>query len=92
MPCYQLGCAAGIRVALETANKDEALESGARRFALTLGRATELALLVRAAQHALDHGGDPRPRAAARRFAASRIDSIAAMDAGDARRLANDEA
>src|SRR5688500_14550571 len=42
-----------------------AVEAGARRFALTLGRATELALLVGHAQWALDAEHDPRPRAAA---------------------------
>ena len=67
-----------------------ALEAGARRFALTLGRATELSLLARAADHALSHGGDRRPAAAAKRFARSAIDLITAVDDADSRRLAND--
>jgi alkylation response protein AidB-like acyl-CoA dehydrogenase len=43
------------------------LETHARRVALALGRAVELALLVRHAQWALDHG-DARPQSAALRF------------------------
>ena len=46
-----------------------ALEAGARRFALTLGRTMELALLIRHAQWSNDHES-------ARRFAASAIDLI----------------
>jgi hypothetical protein len=71
----------------------DALEAGARRFALTLGRAIELALL-------LDHGawetrtnGEGRTLAAARRFARHGVDLI--RDDGtleDARLLANDAA
>jgi hypothetical protein len=51
------------------------LEAGARRFALTLGRALELALLV-------EHGiwcrarGDGRPAAAARRLASHGVDGL----------------
>jgi acyl-CoA dehydrogenase len=52
------------------------LEAGARRFAMTLGRATELALLVDHAQWCLDQGKGERALAAARRFAMSRIDLI----------------
>lgn len=52
------------------------LESGARRFAMTLGRATELALLVDHAQWCLSHGKGDRALAAARRFSRSRIDLI----------------
>jgi alkylation response protein AidB-like acyl-CoA dehydrogenase len=68
-----------------------ALEAGARRFALTLGRAVELALLV-------DHGAwgrehkDGRTAAAARRFARHGVDLVVDDDAiADARALANDE-
>lgn len=52
------------------------LEAGARRFALTLGRATELALLSRHAQwsEAIEH--DQRATASARRFAQAGIDLI----------------
>ena len=52
------------------------LEGGARRFAMTLGRATELALLTRHAQWSLDHEHDTHAVAAARRFAKSGIDLI----------------
>jgi acyl-CoA dehydrogenase len=65
---------------------DEA-EAGARRFALTLGRAAELALLVRHADVALA-AGDRRPRAAALRFAQTPIDQTAWMDREDAALLA----
>ena len=50
------------------------LEAGARRFAITLGRAVELALLVRHAQWSEDHEGDGTATAAAHRFAQSGID------------------
>jgi alkylation response protein AidB-like acyl-CoA dehydrogenase len=53
-----------------------ALEAGARRFALTLGRATELALLCRHAQWSLENESDNRATAAARRFGASGIDVV----------------
>ncbi len=52
--------------------KQSELERSARRFALTLGRATELALSIRHAEWARGHG-DLRPRATARRFAQSEI-------------------
>ena len=52
-----------------------ALEAGARRFALTLGRATELALLVDEAAHA-ERAGAPRLSAAARRFARAGVDLV----------------
>lgn len=54
----------------------ERVEAGARRFALTLGRAWELAALVSHAQWALDVEQDPRPRAAAMRFARTGVDLI----------------
>src|SRR5262249_36931952 len=57
-----------------------ALEQGARRFALTLGRALELALLVEHAQWSIDHGRDGRARAAALYFARSGVDLIAEGD------------
>lgn len=64
------------------------LELGARRFALTVGRALELALLAEHAQWCLDHAQDARPRAAAARLARSQIDLIVDdMDADDARLL-----
>jgi hypothetical protein len=62
---------------LQETGKDRSLfEAGARRFAMTLGRATELALLVDHAQWCLDRGKGDRALAAARRFARSRIDLI----------------
>lgn len=60
-----------------------AVEAGARRFALTVGRATALALLARHAQWALDAAGDPLPRAAARRFSAHGVDLLAAGGGGE---------
>ena len=52
------------------------LEAGARRFAMTLGRALELALLVDHAQWCLDQGKGERALAVANRFSRSRIDLI----------------
>jgi acyl-CoA dehydrogenase len=60
-----------------------ALEAGARRFALTLGRIMEFALLIRHAQWSKEHEHDDRAAAAARRFAASGIDLIGEYDAQD---------
>jgi len=68
--------------------KEERLEAGARRFAMTLGRAMELALLARHAQWSLEEEKDPRALSAARRFAAHGVNLVADLDAGDARRLA----
>jgi len=64
-----------------------ALEAGARRFALTLGRAYSLALLAEHAQWCLTSGRGPRAAAAARRFAASGIDLISEVDRADSRSL-----
>jgi acyl-CoA dehydrogenase len=64
------------------------LEAGARRFALTLGRSLELALLVDHAQWCLSNGHGPRTAAAARRFAQSPIDLIGDASLDDARLLA----
>ncbi len=52
-----------------------AIEAGARRLTLTLGRAIELALLVDHAAWAAERG-DSRPAAAARRFAANGVDLV----------------
>jgi alkylation response protein AidB-like acyl-CoA dehydrogenase len=68
------------------------LEAGARRFAMTLGRAAELALLARHAQWSLEEEQDSRALAAARRFAAHGVSLLAEMDAADSRRLARDDA
>ena len=70
---------------------EPALELGARRFATTLGRAIELALLVEHAQWSLDHEDDGRARAAALRFAQAPVDLIVdAVEAEEAFALAND--
>jgi acyl-CoA dehydrogenase len=63
------------------------LEAGARRFALTLGRSLELALLCQHAQWALDHGHGPRLGAAARRFAQNGVDLIGDSSAEDTKLL-----
>jgi acyl-CoA dehydrogenase len=56
------------------------LEAGARRFALTLGRAMELALLCGHAQWSLESEGDVRSTNAARRFGASGVDVLGGVD------------
>jgi alkylation response protein AidB-like acyl-CoA dehydrogenase len=67
-----------------------ALEAGARRLALTLGRAIELALLVDHAAWAAARG-DRRPAAAARCFAGRGVDLLLDGDPGDdARALLED--
>ena len=68
----------------------EVLEAGARRFAMTLGRATELALLAHHAQWSLEHEQDRRTLAAARRFALHGISRLAPVDSDDSRRLVSD--
>jgi len=60
-----------------------ALEAGARRFSLTLGRTIELALLIKHAQWSHDHEHDGKAIASARRFAASGINLISDHDADD---------
>jgi alkylation response protein AidB-like acyl-CoA dehydrogenase len=64
-------------------NQSTTLESGARRFALTLGRTIELALLSRHAQWSFDHESDARAIVAARRFAYSGIDLLSLADIRD---------
>ena len=68
----------------------DALEAGARRFAMTLGRAAELALLAQHAQWSLEEEQDQRALAAARRFAAHGVSLLAEIGAADSRRLARD--
>ena len=69
-----------------------AVEAGARRFALTLGRALELALLVDHAAWAMREQGDGRCAAAAKRLARQGVDLIVdADDMVEASALANDE-
>ena len=68
--------------------KPDRLEAGARRFALTLGRALELALLTEHAQWCLGHGHGPRAAAAARRFALNGVDQVADAPLEDTKLLA----
>jgi len=69
---------------------DTEVQAGARRFAMTLGRALEAALLAHHAQWAIERG-DARPAAAARRLAAHGIDLIApAAASADARLLVHE--
>ncbi len=64
------------------------LEAGARRFAMTLGRSLELALLVGHAQWCLDNGYGGRTAAAARRFMMNGVDQINDAPLDDSRLLA----
>lgn len=74
----------------EAAAGRDALEAGARRLALTLGRALALALLADHAQWSLAREGDARAAAAARRFAQAGVDLMAAPAGEESRALAND--
>jgi hypothetical protein len=56
------------------------LQAGARRLALTLARALQLALLCEHAQWMLDNQRDPRGRAAALRYARLPVDLIHEVD------------
>ncbi|MDT4896871.1 MAG: acyl-CoA dehydrogenase [Acidobacteriota bacterium] len=77
---------------LSSAKKEgqAALETGARRFAMTLGRTMELALLLNHAQWSLDREMDKRAMVAARLFADSGIDLLIDRKIDDARILFND--
>jgi alkylation response protein AidB-like acyl-CoA dehydrogenase len=65
---------------LESGQDREVLQAGARRLALTLARALQLALLCEHAQWLLDHGGDRRGYAAALRFARLPVDLMVEVD------------
>jgi alkylation response protein AidB-like acyl-CoA dehydrogenase len=69
---------------------NDALEAGARRWAMTLGRVFELALLARQAQWSLAHEQDRRGLAAARRFASHGVDLLADCAAEDSALLARE--
>ncbi len=71
----------------QTRSDQPSLEAGARRFAMTLGRTMELALLIRHAQWSQDHEAAARAIAAARRFANSGIDLLVDHTLDDARAL-----
>jgi alkylation response protein AidB-like acyl-CoA dehydrogenase len=70
----------------------DALEGGARRFCLTLGRAYALVLVCAQAQWSLDHEGDGRSRAAALRFAHHGVECLGngALTLDEVRALADD--
>ncbi len=69
----------------------DALEFGARRFALTLGRCLELGLLCQHAQWVCERDGNAgRAGAAARRFAAAGVDLIRPMSFDDAALLSSE--
>ena len=59
---------------------DEAVEAGARRFALTLGKSLELLYTARHAQWSLNEEQDGRSAAAAERLAARNINHIEELD------------
>jgi alkylation response protein AidB-like acyl-CoA dehydrogenase len=63
------------------------VESGARRFALTLGRTMELALLIKHAQWSQAQESDGRATAAARCLASSGVDLLTSRNIDDAREL-----
>jgi alkylation response protein AidB-like acyl-CoA dehydrogenase len=63
------------------------LQSGARRMAMTIGRAWQLALLIEHAQWCLDTHADDSAVAAAARFAATPIDLLADISMDDSRAL-----
>ncbi|MBX3156824.1 MAG: acyl-CoA dehydrogenase family protein [Deltaproteobacteria bacterium] len=71
-------------------SRPDRLEAGARRFAMTLGRTLELALLVDHAQWCLasGHASGPRMAAAARRLAFAGVDQIAEAALDDTKLLA----
>jgi len=71
-----------------TAAAAAAREAGARRLALTLGRALEVALLCAHAQACLDGGRGGRAAAAARRLARHGVDLIDDGEPADAEALA----
>lgn len=70
--------------------KSDAIEAGARRFAMTLGRSLSLALLVSQADWSLTHEQDARARAAALCFSHSPVDLIDTLPTEAMKALAND--
>jgi alkylation response protein AidB-like acyl-CoA dehydrogenase len=76
-------------LALHSKSRD-ALAAGARGLALTLGRTLALALMARHAEWSLRAENDPRPAAAARRFARLGINRLIEPGGDDARMLASD--
>jgi len=87
----QDACAGAVRwLGSAAAGGNEAVEAGARRFALSLGRSLALALLARHAQWALDVERDERPLAAALRFGRHGVDLTADEELALSRSLALD--
>lgn len=84
----QTAVAAAIHWLQNNLADQNALEAGARRFALTLGRSLALAKLIEQAQWSLDVAGDAHPRAAACRFGQTAVNQIQAIDPSDATLLA----
>jgi len=75
----------------ETVDDPVRLQADARRFALTLGRSTALALLLRQAAWSRTRGDD-RPAAAARRFARHGVNLLpTGTPPAESRMLALDE-
>ena len=70
-----------------TRDDTDALQAGARRFALTMGRSLQLALTARHAQWCLDHDDDPRSLYAAERLAARPVNTITDLPHNEARAL-----
>lgn len=66
------------------------VEAGARRFAMTLGRALSLALLIDHAQWSLENEQDGRARAAAIRYAIHGVDQLHGYDLEMDEALANE--
>ena len=91
-----LECAKAAQAALQRAQQwiakasGDVMEAGARRFAMTLGRAFALLLLCRQAQWSLDHEKDERALFAAVRFARNGVDMVGTEDIGASTALAND--
>ena len=87
-----LGLAAEWYEEVRLRGDEAALQAGARRFALRVGHAVELALACEHAQWALDTTGDRQPLEAARRLAVAGLATPARLKPGPTRRLALDTA
>ena len=93
-----LECAKSAQAALLRAQQwiatapGDVMEAGARRFAMTMGRAFALLLLCRQAQWSLDHEKDERALFAAERFGRNGVDVMTSEDVEASSALANDSA
>lgn len=92
--CLRLARDAVTRIAdwlqKATAGDRDLLESGARDIAISLARTLALSLLTRHADWALRSEGDPRPIAAARRFAEHGVLHLRSNGREDSQVLASD--